>query len=79
MQVGVMSGIGATTMMLLMGMGTATDGAYDGVVSLTTATSGVVQGPTALALLDKRTRDKLMDMGLTPKHERRVMGHVLEM
>ena len=72
------SSVRAAPVVLLMGVSTAADGAYNSFVPSAAVASCVVQRPAALALLDKGAGDELTDAGLTPEHEGRVAGHVLE-
>ena len=76
-QVSMTSGIGAMTMVLVMSMLAPTDWANYCLHVFAAVLCCVVEGPAMLALLDKGAGHELTDAGLTPEHERRVMGHVL--
>ena len=76
-KVGVIGSIRATTMVLVVSVLPPADQAYHCLLVFTAGLCCVVKGPATLALLDKGTRHELTNAGLMPKHEGRVMGHVL--
>ena len=76
-QVGMTSGVRAATVVLVVGVFPPADQAYHCLLVFTAGLCCVVEGPATLALLDKGTRHELTNAGLMPKHEGRVMGHVL--
>ena len=76
-EVGMASSVGAMTMVLVVGMLSATNRADYHFLALAAALCCMVERPATLTLLNEGTRYKLMDVGLMPKHKRRITGQVL--